>query len=100
MSRPILIANWKNHPNSLVETKVLLREIAKSAKLYKKLSLFIAPPLTYFESVSKYLNNFGRLASQNISSLSPGNYTGQITPDILKSFGVRLAIIGHSERRK
>ncbi|MDO8728801.1 MAG: triose-phosphate isomerase family protein [bacterium] len=99
MAKPILVANWKNHPNSLSETMVLLREIAKSAKLYKKLSLFVAPPFTYFESVSERLGNFGQLASQNISSLSPGNYTGQVTPDILKSFGTKLSIIGHSERR-
>ena len=99
MAKLILVANWKNHPGSLSEAKALLRQVAKSAKLYKKLSLFIAPPFTYFELVSGRLGSFGRLASQNISSLPPGNYTGQVTPDILKSFGVRLAIIGHSERR-
>lgn len=99
MAKPILIANWKNHPGSLSEARALLRQIAKSAKLYKKLSFFVAPPFIYFESVSERLGSFGRLASQNISSLPPGNYTGQVTSDILKSFGVRLAIIGHSERR-
>src|SRR3989344_166406 len=99
MAKPILVANWKNHPGSLSEAKALLRQIAQSAKLYKKLSFFVAPPFTYFESASERLGSFGRLASQNISSLPPGNYTGQVTPDILKSFGVRLAIIGHSERR-
>ena len=99
MAKPILVANWKNHPGSLSEAKALLRQIAQSAKLYKKLSFFVAPPFTYFESASERLGSFGRLASQNISSLPPGNYTGQVTPDILKSFGVRLAIIGHSECR-
>ncbi len=99
MARPILIANWKNHPSSLAEARALLGQLSKNRRLYKKLSLFIAPPFTYFESVSERLGNFGQLASQNISSLPPGNYTGQVTPDILKSFGVRLAIIGHSERR-
>src|SRR3990167_7462131 len=99
MPRPLLIANWKNHPHSLAEAKTLLKDIAKNAKLYKKLSLFIAPPFTYFESVSERLGNFGQLASQNISSLPPGTYTGQVTSDILKSFAVRLAIIGHSEQR-
>ena len=99
MARPILIANWKNHPGSLSEARTLLRQLSRDRRVYKKLSLFIAPPFTYFELVSGRLGSFGRLASQNISSLPPGNYTGQVTPDILKSFGVRLAIIGHSERR-
>ena len=99
MARPVLVANWKNHPGSLSETKALLKQIAKNAKLYKNFSLFIAPPFTYFESVSKCLGHFGQLASQNIPSFFSGNYTGQVTPNILKSFGVRLCIIGHSECR-
>ena len=99
MAKPILVANWKNHPGSLTLAKALLREMAKDSRFYRNLSLFIAPPYPYFESVSDRLGSFGRLAAQNISSLPPGNYTGQVTPDILKSFGVRLAILGHSERR-
>ena len=99
MAKPILVANWKNHPDSLALAKALLKEIAKNSRLYRNLSLFIAPPYPYFESVSERLGSFGRLAAQNMSSLPPGNYTGQVTPDILKSFGVRLAILGHSERR-
>jgi triosephosphate isomerase (TIM) len=99
MPRPILIANWKNHPSSLSEAKVLLGQMAKNAKLYKKLSLFVAPPLTYLDLLSRCSKNFFYLASQDISSQYDGTYTGQVTPDILKGFGVRLAIIGHSERR-
>src|SRR3989338_2891777 len=99
MAKPILVANWKNHPGSLTLAKALLREMAKDSRFYRNLSLFIAPPYPYFESVSDRLGSFGRLAAQNISSLPPGNYTGQVTPDILKSFGVRLAILGHSEHR-
>ena len=99
MAKPILVANWKNHPDSLALAKALLKEISKNSRLYRNLSLFIAPPYPYFESVSERLGSFGRLAAQNMSSLPPGNYTGQVTPDILKSFGVRLAILGHSERR-
>ena len=100
MAKPILVANWKNHPGSLNEARTLLKQLSRNSKLYKKLAFFIAPPFTYFESVSERLGNFGKLASQNISSLPPGTYTGQITSDILKSFGVKLAIIGHSERRR
>lgn len=99
MAKPILVANWKNHPGSLFEAKALLNQLSKSAERYKKLSLFIAPPLPYFESVSLRARNFAFLASQNISSVPGGTRTGSVTADILKSFGVRLAILGHSERR-
>jgi len=99
MAKPILVANWKNHPNSLLEARSLLRQLSRDSRFYKKLSLFIAPPLPYFESVSQRIKNFANLASQDISSSVGGTHTGSVTPDILKSFGVRLSIIGHSERR-
>ncbi|MDO8589765.1 MAG: triose-phosphate isomerase family protein [bacterium] len=99
MAKPILVANWKNHPGSLSEAGVLLKQLSGSARLYQKLSLFIAPPLPYLESVSLRTGNFAHLALQDFPASSDGTHTGMVTPDILKSFGVKLAIIGHSERR-
>ena len=99
MAKPILVANWKNHPDSIQRVTSLLNNLSKSSLTYKKVSTFIAPPYTYFESVSKKVKSFASLASQDIFFLIEGSHTGAITPDILKSFGVRLAIIGHSERR-
>ncbi len=99
MAKPILIANWKNRPGSLDEAKILLGALSKSSQLYKKLSLFIAPPLPYLETVSLRSRSFAGLACQDISAPFQGIYTGQVTLEILKSFGVRLTILGHSERR-
>ncbi|MFZ2484434.1 MAG: triose-phosphate isomerase family protein [Minisyncoccia bacterium] len=98
MAKLTLVANWKNHPGSLSEAKTLLRQLSANKALYRNLSLFIAPPLSYFESVSDKSRNYANLASQDITLVTKTT-TGDITPDILKSFGTRLAIIGHSERR-
>src|SRR3989344_179128 len=87
MAKPILVANWKNHPSSLFEARALLKSLLAKRQLFKKLSLFIAPPLPYFESVFDR-QSFASLASQDME-----------LPDILKSFGVKVAIIGHSDRR-
>jgi len=99
MARPILVANWKNHPGSIKEAASLSKEMSKSRALYKKLSLFVAPPYPYFDSVSSVVKSFASLASQDIVALPKGSHTGFVTADILKSFGVKLSIIGHSERR-
>lgn len=99
MSKSILVGNWKNHPESLQKATEILNGLAKKAPLYKKLSTFVAPPYSYLESVSKKIGSFAGLASQDIFFAAIGTYTGAITPDILKSFKVKLAIIGHSERR-
>lgn len=98
MVKPILVANWKNHPNSLAETKVLLKGLSSHKLLYKKLSLLIAPPLPYFDLVSEKIRGYARLASQDISQANKTT-TGAVTVEILKSFGTKLAIIGHSDRR-
>ncbi len=99
MAKAILVANWKNYPNSLPEAQSLIKDLAKQKLLYKKLALFIAPPLTYLDLVAKSGKSFSTLASQDLSTLEKGTQTGTVTPEILKSFGVRLAILGHSERR-
>ncbi|MHB1330474.1 MAG: triose-phosphate isomerase family protein [Minisyncoccota bacterium] len=95
----ILIGNWKNHPSSLKETTSLLNNLSKRSKSFKKLATFIAVPLSYIESASKKIGKFASLGSQDIFFTDGGTYTGVVTPDILKSFGVKLAIVGHSERR-
>lgn len=99
MSRPILVANWKNYPASSEEASFILKGLAKKSSVYKKLTTFIAPPTTYFESVSKRVKSFASLASQDIPEDINGTHTSVVSPDILKSFGVKLSIIGHSERR-
>jgi triosephosphate isomerase len=99
MSKPILVANWKNYPDSLQKASLILNGLAKKASLYKKLATVIAPPVAYFESASKRVKSYASLGSQDIFFGIEGTYTGAITPDILKSFGVKHVIIGHSERR-
>lgn len=99
MNKPILVGNWKNHPDSLVRANAILAGLSKKPSVYKKLSTFIAPPLPYFESTSKRIKGFAQLASQDIFFAAEGTYTGAVTPGILKAFGVKLSIVGHSERR-
>lgn len=99
MAKPILVANWKNYPNSFSEARSLLGQLSKDRNTYKKLSLFIAPPLPYLESTLLKTKGFARLAIQDLTHLSQGTHTGTVSPDIMKSFGVGLAILGHSEQR-
>jgi triosephosphate isomerase len=99
MAKPILVANWKNSPGSIDEARDLLRELGRKRGLYKKVNLFIAPPLPYLESAGRGGKSFSSLACQDMPAMPRGAYTGEITPEILKSFGVKLALAGHSERR-
>ncbi len=95
----ILVGNWKNHPSSIEEANILLNALSKQGKLFKKLSTCIAPPAPYIGVLSKKVKSFALLCSQDIFALD-GTHTGAITTDILKNFGVKASIVGHSERRK
>lgn len=99
MTKAILVGNWKNYPDSSARASKILDSLVKKSSLYKKLSTFIAPPTVYLEHVSKRAKTYAALGVQDISQTLNGTHTGTLTPDILKSFGTRLAIIGHSERR-
>lgn len=96
MAKPIIVANWKNHPNSFIEAKDLLKDLARKKALFAKTSFFIAPPAPYLELVSK---SFAKAASQDVFPIEKGSHTGEVSIEMLKSFGVKLSIIGHSERR-
>jgi triosephosphate isomerase len=73
--------------------------MARANLKYKKLSVYIAPPLPYLGLVSEKAGKFSKLASQGMPLEEKNALTEGVTPDMLKSFGVKLAIVGHSERR-
>ena len=40
-----------------------------------------------------------KLAFQNISTQGPGAYTGEVSAEHVRDFGLEWVLIGHSERR-
>jgi triosephosphate isomerase len=61
----------------------------------------VCPPYPYLEEVSALLAGT-RIAwgAQNISEHAQGAYTGEVSAVMIKEFGCRYSIVGHSERRK
>ena len=39
------------------------------------------------------------ISAQNVSTQSNGAFTGEVTAEQLKDFGIKWTLIGHSERR-
>lgn len=95
----ILVGNWKNYPNTKEEAKEILKSLSRKAKVFKKLHTFIAPPVVFLDVVGERVGNIGGLASQDIFEHT-GTYTGALSISMLKNFGVKVSIVGHSERRK
>jgi len=58
------------------------------------------PSLYLYQGQSLLSNCPMVLGAQDISAHDNGAYTGEISGSMLKQFGVRYAIVGHSERRQ
>jgi len=98
MRKKIVAGNWKM--NTLLKDGM---ELAKAVeKLEKEKTsdalVIIAPPFTHLSRVKELIEGV-KLAAQNCASEEAGAYTGEVSPDMLKSVGVEYVILGHSERR-
>ena len=79
----------------LTELAELLNDIDRSL-----LELFVIPSFTALESVKEIaLKNGIILGAQNMCWEDEGQFTGEISPIMLKEVGVSIVEIGHSERR-
>ncbi|MBS3903424.1 MAG: triose-phosphate isomerase [Anaplasmataceae bacterium] len=94
--KKLLIANWKMNPQTLKEANKLLSAITIKPTP-SSVELVVCPPAPYL-SILKILRRV-TLGAQNVHWKDKGAHTGEYSPSILKSVGVKYVIIGHSERR-
>jgi triosephosphate isomerase len=103
MKQPALIAgNWKMN-GSLEANELLLLEVLKgwSERSNAQARLAVCVPFPYLAQVRSLLSGSALAwGSQDVSCHEKGAYTGEVSPGMLRDFGVRYAIVGHSERRQ
>ena len=85
---------------TLAEAVYLAQTVAGTCASCPDRDIMIAPAFTSLAAVCSAVRDSALLVgAQNIAWEKEGAYTGEISPVMLKDLGVRLAIIGHSERR-
>ncbi|MDW8346285.1 MAG: triose-phosphate isomerase [Bacteroidia bacterium] len=103
MKRNTIIAgNWKMHlsyPESVQLTEQILSEYKNYINNHTKIILFV--PFVYAQSIARLCLHRGEIyvGVQNMYPEKSGAYTGEISPTMLNSIGIKAVIIGHSERR-
>ena len=99
--RPLVAGNWKMH-RTASDTKVLIEDIVKRVHRVANIDLVVCPPFTSLAAAHETLGRHSILAlgAQNMHSSKEGAFTGEISGPMLREFGVRYVILGHSERRQ
>ena len=99
MRRPLVVGNWKLNATR-VSTRQLLSEIVVELKSEAITEAAVCVPFVFISQVAEQLADTSLLwGSQNVADQDHGAFTGEISASMLKEFGCRFAIIGHSERR-
>lgn len=91
--------NWKSNGNLKFVNEHIIDIINLLAYNTDKVEVMVAPTTLHIPLAKKLIYPNILLAAQNISPFHQGAYTGEVTADQLKDFGLNWAIIGHSERR-
>ncbi len=97
MLRPLLVGNWKMNASREANSTLLaaLREARGLA-----CDLAVCPPTLFLGDVAAaLLGSDVAWGAQDCSAHEPGAYTGETAAVMLKEFGCRYVITGHSERR-
>jgi len=100
MKNKIVAGNWKMN-KTFPEAEELLVAIAEGIdEMALETEIIICPPFLYLEMAADIAEESAFLVgAQNMSTEEKGAYTGEISASMIKSAGVDVCIIGHSERR-
>jgi len=99
MRARFVAGNWKMN-GSLRANMGLLDALKAGLKKSENLEYAVCAPFPYLGQVSAALSGSAiAWGAQNISEHDAGAYTGEVSGAMLKEFGCRFAIVGHSERR-
>lgn len=99
MRKAIIAGNWKMNKTP-DEARALVEELIPLVA-DAEYDVVVCPPFVDLCPVSKAIKGTNiHLGAQNIHWAKSGAFTGEISADMLKKFGVEYAIVGHSERRQ
>ena len=99
MRGTLVAGNWKMN-GSLDSIRSLMDGIKQGLDSVRSAGMAVCPPAVFIPEVARLCEGTRiEVGSQNICDQDSGAFTGEIAGSMLKEFGCRYAIVGHSERR-
>ena len=99
MRQPLVMGNWKlNGTKASVEA--LVKALIEPAAKAEGVEVAFCPPVIFLDLVEKLTKGSSlQYGAQNADVHTSGAFTGENSPAMLKEFGCKYALVGHSERR-
>ncbi|NBO42138.1 MAG: triose-phosphate isomerase [Betaproteobacteria bacterium] len=99
MSSKLIVGNWKMN-GSLAANQDLVRAVMAGLSA-SSCNVVVCAPSVYLSQLQQLATGSALLwGAQDVSAFEQGAYTGELSAAMLREFGVRYAIVGHSERRQ
>ena len=103
MKKKLIVGNWKMN-GSLAANAALIAALKDGLAAQSGDSgcgVAVAVPAPYLAQVQALVDGSRiALASQDVSQHAVGAFTGETSVEMLREFGVRYTLVGHSERRQ
>ena len=97
--KKLIAGNWKMN-GSLAANEALLKAIV-AGLADAACDVAVAVPAPYLAQVQALTaGSTVAVAAQDVSKHEAGAYTGEVSAAMLRDFGARYALVGHSERRQ
>ena len=98
MRKTIIAGNWKMNANK-GSVKSLIGGILSGMDGVNS-EVLVCVPFPYLSQVESLIDGSNlKLGAQNLNINSSGAFTGEVSADMIKDFGAKHVIVGHSERR-
>ncbi|MEC4558665.1 MAG: triose-phosphate isomerase ['Conium maculatum' witches'-broom phytoplasma] len=98
MKKIIIAGNWKLHKNK-DESLNYIFQVNDKVPNKNEVETIIFPQITLLDVLTQIEGKNLRIGAQNVFYQNEGAFTGEISPQNIKSLGVKYVLIGHSERR-
>jgi len=99
--KKLVVGNWKMH-GSRASNAELIKGLLEAdlASTAPRADVAVCPPFVFLADVAQAVKGSAiSVGSQDISVQAQGAYTGEVSGPMVREFGVKFAIVGHSERR-
>jgi len=98
MRRTIVAGNWKMNASKESVNKLILGILSGMSGVRSE--VVVCAPFPYLSQVEALIAHSQiKLGAQNLNSNSSGAFTGEVSANMIKDFGAKHVIVGHSERR-